>query len=1175
MKLIYSVFFYFLSGFLLLYGQGSPACKTIYIGHENAAPGEQVCLDIKVTDFQEMLGTQFTLQWDTAMLEFSGLENLNLPDLFPSNFGTTPELLAQGKLTFLWFYITLAEEGYSLPDDETIFSVCFDVKGPSGSFAPLYFGQSPAPTELTGWPGPQVFENYVTIGGGVFIGDFPDTTPLELLSSCSFNTSCDSSFVYTVDIAGGNPPYAYEWTSDGTPLSNTPEVSFFGESRYQLKVTDANQQSLYVEFSSADNSLQINSSVSPTVCGQETGAIDIEVTGGSGAYDYLWSDNSTEAGRTELGAGTYGLTVTDQLSGCTISRQFEVPKEACDLDRAALSMSFATVAQNGGSVCVDFLADGLPGIKGFDITFHWDTTVVQLDYVSLLHLPGEENEVIQYNESGNSFSISRRYDQPVTFEDGAPWFLPCFTSKTDRGYSLIQFDTLQTQILLENDSLFTPNLYPGQIYIRSEDSLFIKIESAAANPEDTVCLAVTSENFTDISALQYALTWDNSILEFQGIEAGIFPTDDSIGIIDWRIDENQRGVLRFLEGQPEGWTIGNDEIHYKLCFVARSGGVVEINFDSSFYLTNAYNTLNQFVPLVGVPGLVNIGEVPPQAMLKVGENRGEVGEQTCVSFTGEQLEGVRQMDFSLQWDTSVIELSTVKEGNLPEFALSNWTLDQEESGVLTVSWQNDSLPLSFFRPQNLLELCFIGLQEGTSPVSFSEAYTFESDNPSPDPMFFDGEIVVVAQDSATDRIVVVMPDLTVAEGQSVCVPVYANQFANIVGMQYTHHWDSTVLKLDTILPANLPELSQRNFGPMSFGPGTLPVSWTYSQPGNGVSLPDSSLLYTLCFSVIGETGEATDLWIDGEPVSVEVVKSVDSDLVLIGLGVERGRVRISRDFVWPGDTDHNGIANHQDLLNIGLAYGQVGPERGSEADRTWAPMVATDWGMTTPETLLDYKHIDADGDGLIDAADTLAITENWGKTTPWYEAPEEEGVVELAPQQGAPLFVEAREEVRIGKNTFDVILGTEANPAEEVYGLAFSISYDYEGIQSDQVYAGFDATWLGTIGDNLLTMQRNNPEQNRIDIAITRTDGQNMSGRGAIASLHITIEDIILFQGSDDLIVFEIKNVRLINALEVDQPNAPAPSSMVVTQQTTPTDELLDERLIRVFPVPAQGKIEY
>jgi hypothetical protein len=236
-------------------------------------------------------------------------------------------------------------------------------------------------------------------------------------------------------------------------------------------------------------------------------------------------------------------------------------------------------------------------------------------------------------------------------------------------------------------------------------------------------------------------------------------------------------------------------------------------------------------------------------------------------------------------------------------------------------------------------------------------------------------------------------------------------------------------------------------------------------------------------------------------------------------------------------------------------------------------MAASDWGMITPETLLDYKHIDTDGDGLINAADTLAISENWGKTTPWYDAPEDEGTVELSPQQGAPLFVEARGEVRIGKNTFDVILGTESNPAEEVYGLAFSISYDYEGIQSDQVYAGFDATWLGTIGDNLLTMQRNNPGQNRIDIAITRTDGQNISGRGAIASLHITIEDIILFQGSDELIVFEIENVRLIDALEVDQPTAPTPSSMVVTQQTTSSEDLLDERLIRVFPVPAKERL--
>ena len=32
-------------------------------------------------------------------------------------------------------------------------------------------------------------------------------------------------------------------------------------------------------------------------------------------------------------------------------------------------------------------------------------------------------------------------------------------------------------------------------------------------------------------------------------------------------------------------------------------------------------------------------------------------------------------------------------------------------------------------------------------------------------------------------------------------------------------------------------------------------------------------------------------------------------------------VVVEEDLVWPGDTDSDGIANHFDILNIGLGYG--------------------------------------------------------------------------------------------------------------------------------------------------------------------------------------------------------------------------------------------------------------
>ncbi len=59
-------------------------------------------------------------------------------------------------------------------------------------------------------------------------------------------------------------------------------------------------------------------SASPAECNafSETGAIDISVSGGSGAYTYLWSDGSTDEDRTDVAAGSYMLQTTD-ANGCT------------------------------------------------------------------------------------------------------------------------------------------------------------------------------------------------------------------------------------------------------------------------------------------------------------------------------------------------------------------------------------------------------------------------------------------------------------------------------------------------------------------------------------------------------------------------------------------------------------------------------------------------------------------------------------------------------------------------------------------------------------------------------------------------------------------------------------------------------------------------------------------
>lgn len=175
---------------------------------------------------------------------------------------------------------------------------------------------------------------------------------LALIDTVSCNGLSDgsaSSFV-----TGGVEPYFYQW-SNGSSNDSLLNVS---AGSYSLTVTDAAGCSgqAFV-FIPQPNTLTLTVTGNDVTCyGQNTGAIFTSVIGGTPNYQYEWSNGSTTPQLTNLEAGIYNVTVTDD-HGCTVEggvtitqgNQINVYTNSFPVNCYGGNNGYATVFATGGA----------------------------------------------------------------------------------------------------------------------------------------------------------------------------------------------------------------------------------------------------------------------------------------------------------------------------------------------------------------------------------------------------------------------------------------------------------------------------------------------------------------------------------------------------------------------------------------------------------------------------------------------------------------------------------------------------------------------------------------------------------------------------------------------------------------------------------------------------------
>ncbi|OUL59888.1 choice-of-anchor L domain-containing protein, partial [Flavobacterium sp. AJR] len=123
---------------------------------------------------------------------------------------------------------------------------------------------------------------------------------------------------------GGVAPYTYSWKKNGNAYATTQNLTGLTVGSYEVTTTDANgcKGVLTIAITQPTTALAVTlTSKTDVLCNNDaTGAIDIAVAGGTGAYTYSWTKDGnpfapTTQDLSNILSGVYIVTVTD-ANGC-------------------------------------------------------------------------------------------------------------------------------------------------------------------------------------------------------------------------------------------------------------------------------------------------------------------------------------------------------------------------------------------------------------------------------------------------------------------------------------------------------------------------------------------------------------------------------------------------------------------------------------------------------------------------------------------------------------------------------------------------------------------------------------------------------------------------------------------------------------------------------------------
>ncbi|MEO0339270.1 MAG: cohesin domain-containing protein [Bacteroidota bacterium] len=452
--------------------------------------------------------------------------------------------------------------------------------------------------------------------------------------------------------------------------------------------------------------------------------------------------------------------------------------------------------------------------------------------------------------------------------------------------------------LIKNIALFVTVLVslPLSVWSQGGGPTF-SFTSEAPCTGDDFCIDVTVEDFTDILAIKFPVTWDTSVVEFQSITNFGLP---GMNLSDFDLSTVNQGLIRVnwqfddCEVATQGSTIQDDVIIFTLCFraIGDYGAVTNVTI------------INQDTVLLGDPDPVNIQRFGIDCSIDIQINRvnpgvvstcvipvelyatnsiGNTGELVSIDIKSRGFTDLNALQFTMVWDSTILQLEEV----IPLEALINLNTSNFGTpfnninvprGNMTFTWNyidptGNDLGATLTNDESFFTMNFriigdcetssaVGIDVSTAALTPLEAISSRVEN---------GQVIndnipllttngQVATGACTPDGLILFTDCGSPTGldSTVCVTISAGAINDLTDIRYLMEWNASILEYQgvNILTNSMQGLGQGNFDASNASNGILELDWSSLSSFFNASFTEGEDLYEVCFKVVGLGGNS-------------------------------------------------------------------------------------------------------------------------------------------------------------------------------------------------------------------------------------------------------------------------------------------------------------------------------